>query len=149
MCEDFGFKSVEQAGYGRGYKECLAYVNKIIALLDKLRDEKSMVVCLIGHAEIKRFEAVQVDPYDRYQIKLNKGAAHRFMEAVDAIFFVNYSLGTVKTQGAKGQQITKTIQGQRKLFTEERPEFIAKNRYGMIPEIEDFTWDAVRSEIVK
>lgn len=147
-CDVLGFKTIEAAGYGRGYKEAVKFVDVIIDILGRLRDEKNMVICLIAHAEIKRFEAVTVDPYDRYQIKLNKRACARFMESVDAIFFANYKLGTVKTQGNKGQTHTKTVQGDRVLFTEERPEFVAKNRYALPAEME-MNWEAVREEIIK
>jgi hypothetical protein len=43
---------------------------------------------------------------------------------------------------------TKTIAGDRKIFTEQAPGYLAKNRYGLPSEM-PMDWQAIREEMIK
>ena len=43
---------------------------------------------------------------------------------------------------------TRTVAGDRKIFTQEAPGFQAKNRYGLPSEM-PFEWQAIREEMLK
>lgn len=146
-CEDNNWKSIEQPGYGRGYVEVLKYWREYIDLLDRLRDDKNMVILQIAHNQIKRFESPEIDAYDRNELKLHRKASDVLQEHSDCVFFTNFKMGTVKTQGKGGQLTTKAVAGDRVIYTQERPAFLAKNRYGL-PEEMPFDWSSVRQAIV-
>ena len=148
VCQDHGKKSIEEFPYGRGYSEALVIWREYINLLNRLRDEKGMTVLQIAHNQIKRFESPEIEPYDRHQLKLHRKAADLILEHSDCCFFANYKLGTVKVQGKGGQISTKATQGDRIIYTQERPAFLAKNRYGLEPEM-PFDWSEIRKAMLK
>ena len=147
-CNDNGWKSIEQPGYGKGYVEVLKYWRQYIDLLNKLRDEKGMTILQIAHNQIKRFESPEIEAYDRHGLKLHRKAGDLILEHSDCCFFANFKLGTVKVQGKGGQMTTKAIAGDRVIYTVEKPAFLAKNRYGL-PEEMPFEWKVIREEMLK
>lgn len=150
VCKENGYKTIDWQQYGQKWKEVMVKVEEVIVLLERLRDEKKMIICLIAHSEVTKFEALQVDSFNKFDLKLlGKEAAARFTEWVDCIFFANYKLGTVKTKGDKGQTVTKTVDTGRALFTTETPMWKAKNRYDLPSELPLDSWQTVREEMVK
>lgn len=148
VCQEHGKKSIEEFGYGRGYVEALKQWREYIDILNRLRDEKSMTIIQIAHNQIKRFESPEIEAYDRHELKLHRKAGDLILEHSDCCFFANYKLGTVKTQGKGGQTNTKAVQGDRVIYTQAKPAFLAKNRYGL-PEEMPFDWDSIREAIIK
>ena len=148
VCQEHGKKSIEEFGYGRGYVEALKQWREYIDVLNLLRDEKNMTIIQIAHNQIKRFESPEIEAYDRHELKLHRKAGDLILEHSDCCFFANYKLGTVKTQGKGGQTNTKAVQGDRVIYTQAKPAFLAKNRYGL-PEEMPFDWDSIREAIIK
>ena len=142
-CEIHGQTNIEGTGakgnpfgYAKGYMYALDQWQEIIKGLDYLRNKKGMAVILIAHAEVKRFDSPDVEPYDRYQIKLEKKAAAKIIEWADAVLFVNYQIFTEKTDVGFNKKIVRGTGGQNRLmYTEERPAYKAKNKYGLPPEL--------------
>jgi hypothetical protein len=89
VCREYGVRSIEKAdgGYGRGYTHALTHWNRIIALLEELRGRRGMLVVLIAHAKVERFEDPESAAYDRYTPRLNKHAASLIAEWADAVLF--------------------------------------------------------------
>lgn len=144
-CRRNNWADIEQPGFGKGYVATLAVWNDVLDGLKALRDDKSMAVLLIGHHEIKRFDSPETEGYDRYQIKLHKRAADLIQEQVDAILFAGWRVSTVKSDAAKpgAKGATRGVgRGERVLHTEERPAFVAKNRYNLPPEL-PLEWPAL------
>ena len=77
VCREFGVRSIEKAdgGYGRGYTHALTHWRKVISLLQELRDKRGMMVILVAHAKVERFEDPENAAYDRYTPRLHKHAA--------------------------------------------------------------------------
>jgi len=123
-------------GYGRGYVEALKYWREFLDRLNYLRDMKSMQTILVGHSIIREFKSPDTDSFDRYQIKLQQKAADLVCEHSDAILFANYKKSIMKSESRGGQRTRAIGTGERILYTEERPAWLAKNRYGLPPEIE-------------
>ena len=57
------------------------------------------------------------------------------MEESDIILFVNYFVGTTKSKTGFNERVRATGSGERILYTEDRPSFIAGNRYNLPDEI--------------
>ncbi len=130
ICERHNAKSIELAagGYGKGYVEALGEWQQFISSLSKLRDTRGMNIILIAHSEVIKFNDPQMQSeYDRYQLKLYKKAAALFREYVDSVLFANFEIFTKKDSGK-----TRAFgDGARVLYTERRPGFDAKNRFGL------------------
>ena len=141
-CRDNGWKSIEDAGYGKGYIACLGLWRQYLDGLSALRDERSMAVVQITHSEIKRFDSPETEPFDRYVIKLHHRAAALVQEHADVVLFCNYRISTVKSDVGFSKKVTRAVgSGERLMHTCERPAFIAKNRYGL-PDTLPLDWNA-------
>jgi hypothetical protein len=131
-CRDNGWKSVEDAGYGKGYVAALDLWRQYLDGLNALRDERGMTIVQIAHTDIKRFDSPEHDPYDRYVIKLHNRAAALLQEYADIVLFANYRISTVKADVGFNKKVNRALgSGERVIHTAERPAFLAKNRYGL------------------
>lgn len=123
---------IEKIPYGKGYKLAVEEWRKVLEGLDLLRNEKDMIVIITAHVKIKRFEDPTADAYDRYILDLHDTAASLLVEWCDVLGFANHSIATKTTDAGFNKKIVRGIgSGERLLYLEERPGFIAKNRYGM------------------
>jgi hypothetical protein len=143
---DRPLESIEGVGYGKGYVEAEQEWRNVLGWLDALRLNRGMAIVLIAHAEIKRHEPPDGDPFDRYQIKLHKRAWALWQEWADMVLFANYRKRTIKTKdgGKSGQDKFRAEgAGERCLYTDERPAYVAKNHWSLPHEIfvgQDKTW---------
>ena len=123
---------IESFGYGKGYLAALDTWRSFLDGVNALRDERGMGVILIAHAEIKRFDSPETEPYDRYQPKLHRSASALVQEHVDAVLFANYRVSTLKSDVGFNKKVVRGVSGgDRLLHTAERPAFLAKNRFGL------------------
>jgi len=128
--------NIEDFGYGKGFTYALDQWVRLLKALDHLRNEKDMAILLIGHSEIKRFDSPDVEPYDRYQVKLHKLAAAKIIEWTDLTIFANYQIFTEKTEVGFSKKVVRGTGGQSRLmYTQERPAFKAKSRYDIPAEL--------------
>lgn len=136
VCAEKAVKSIEEIGYGKGYLFALNLWRDFLTGLQALRDEKGMMVILIAHSTIQRFESPESTGYDRYTPRLHKTAASIVQEWVDEVLFATYKVYTKEQEKGFGQKSTKGIgSGERIIRTEERPAFVAKNRLNLPLEI--------------
>jgi hypothetical protein len=132
--------NIEAFGYGKGYAAAADTWRSFLEGLNALRDERGMAVILLAHAEIKRFDSPETEPYDRYQPKLHRSASALVQEHVDAVLFANYRVTTLKSDAGFGKKVVRGVSGgDRLLHTVERPAFLAKNRFGL-PETLPLSW---------
>ena len=142
VAKDNGKSSIEDIGYAKGYIFALNYWRELLRGFTYLRDEKNMTVVLLAHSQIKRFDSPTSEPYDRIRLKLHDKAAAVVAEWSDVILYAGYR-AVVKRTDDQGKHVIGIGKGERVLYTEERPAFDAKNRYGLPPEL-PFTWQAFR-----
>lgn len=127
---------IESYGYGKGYAMALDTWRRFNDALFFLRKERGMTVIMTAHAQIKRFENPQTEPYDRYEMKLHQKAGALMQESADIVLFASYYTGTRETKDSFGNAFVRAVgSGDRFLYTEERPAFQAKNRFGLPAEI--------------
>lgn len=130
VCESAGgsVKNIEDFGYGKGYVLALQQWSNLINALKTLREEKQMNVIAVAHSQIKPFnDPSQPSAYDRYSLKLNDKASALWREFVDVVLFATFEVFTKKD----GMRTKAFGDGARVLYTERRPGFDAKNRYGL------------------
>jgi hypothetical protein len=130
-CERNGWNSVEEPGYGKGYvetdQEWQFFIDGVVAL-----KQRGIAVVMLAHPEIVRFDSPTTDPYSRYTPKLHKRANALIREKADIVAFMNYRT-TIKEKEVARQKTVAHGEGggDRQIHLEERPGFMAKNRYQM------------------
>lgn len=138
LCAEHKADSIEMVagGYGKGYSMAIDLWKQYIDALNYLRSERDMMIVQIAHAEVKRYDSPTSESYDRYKIKVHKNAAEKLMEHSDVIIFGNFEIITKKTDvGFNKTKVRAIGDADRLLFTEERPAFVAGNRFSLPPEI--------------
>lgn len=142
LCAEHSAGSIEQVagGYSKGYTLALTYWREIIEHLNALRNHRGMVVLLIAHSKVERFEDPESSPYDRYSPRLHKHAAALVCEWCDAVLFATRKMRTQSEE--TGFNRKRTIAhaigkggGERILRCVGGPSCVAKNRYGITDEL--------------
>ncbi len=145
VCEVNNWASIEEPGYGRGWIEALTYWSDYVDAINYLRSEKKMTIIQTAHAIAKKYNDPTTEPYDRYQIKLQDKAAGKMLEHSDIVLFANYRVTTIK-DGKDKKNVRAVGAGERIMFTEERPAFVAKNRYSLPAEM-PLDWNELAKHI--
>lgn len=147
VCTDKGVTDIGAIPFGRGYGAALLLWEEITDMLTILNNSKKMMIVLLAHAQIKKFEDPSSDNYDRYNLDLQTKSAAHISEFVDILGYAGFKTVVISKDGGFGQTITKGKgTGERVLNLEERPAFTAKNRYGLPAQL-PFTWGALAHEL--
>lgn len=140
-------KSIEQIPFGRGYIAAEAKWKYVLDALTFLNESKKMLVVLLAHAQVKRFEDPERESYDRYELDLQRRSAALISEWCDILAFASLNTVVKTKEGKFGATVTKaTSSGDRIVYLEDRPAHDAKNRYGLPHEM-PLSWDAIAAEI--
>lgn len=140
-CKRNGWQSIEDPGFGKGYVEAESVWGEILEPIRALgfptaEGGKGMTVILIGHTEIKNFDDPASTTYSRYLPNLQKRAGDLVRASADVIAFLNYRVSIKVEKTGFGQEKKEAAgAGIRMIYLEERPGFIAKNRYSMPSEL--------------
>jgi hypothetical protein len=133
--------------YGKGAVIAADYWRAILEGLSALRDEKGMAIVLIAHAEIKRFDSPEVEPFERYQPKLQARSSALIQEWCDAVLFCNYKTIVKKEDVGFNREVNRGITtGERLLHANEKPAYLAKNRYSL-PDSLPLSWESFATAI--
>lgn len=131
VCNDNGWKSIEQPGYGKGYVEAAREWRHFLDGCDALA-RKGMNVLLICHDQIKRVDLPTSDGYDAHVLKLHNRAAGLVQEWADVVGFCTHRVTTRKSDAGFGNSKTKAVgTGERILRLEANPAHCAGNRFGL------------------
>ncbi|MDY0037973.1 MAG: ATP-binding protein [Zoogloea oleivorans] len=150
-CEHHGKESIESFGYGKGYVEVDRWWRHVMTGLDSLRHTKGMDIVVLAHSEIKNIQPPDTDPYDTYQIKVQKRCFALWQEWADMVLFINYKVNIQKTKtGINEERVRGIGTGDRVIYTTERPAWKAKSRWPLPDEIligKDRTWKAFHQQL--
>jgi hypothetical protein len=134
-CVANNWKSIESAGYGRGYVEADKQWNDLLAGLDWLRRNRRMMVVLIAHSAVETLNDPRVPSYTSYQLRLHKRGRALVQDWADAIGFLATEL-VIQTEDQGFRKRTRADGGSaRYLHWEGKPAFTAKNRYSLPPKM--------------
>lgn len=139
MLKEHNWKSIESAGYGKGYT---LSAERIGAFLNQLTNElinQGMNVALLCHSQIKKIELPdEQGSFDKYELKLGKKTqsqtAPLVKEWADTILFCNYKT-YVESKGEGSNQYKATGGTERVIYTTHSAVWDAKNRCGLPDEI--------------
>lgn len=143
ICEEYGEETINAnskgsaLAYGRGYVLAQDKFRQYLEGLSALRNAKGMMIILIAHADIKRFEDPLRESYDKYWPSLHERIREMLQQWADCILFANYKtiVRNEKSDSGQGSKNKAVGEGERLLYTEERPAFEAKNSYDLSAEI--------------
>lgn len=127
VCKEKEVSSVDSIGYGKGRLLAIAKWEKIITGLEKLR-ETGLAIMVLAHSQVKTVYDPLTESYDKFMLTLDKNAANLLTEKSDNIFFGTQKV-VVSEDDAGFKKVKRGLgQGERVIFTEERPGFLAKSR---------------------
>lgn len=143
MLKEDDKKSVEDYGFGKGYKKAEERFHDLLTLLDRVR-KAGLHVVLLAHSKVIKFEEPDKSgSYDRYELKLEKKIAPLLKEWCDALLFINFETRIVEREKGNQEGKKRAIGGKKRLLHCERgAAYDAKNRHGM-PEICEATVEAL------
>ncbi|KAF1706251.1 ATP-binding protein [Pseudoxanthomonas sacheonensis] len=142
VCDKNQWASIETPGYGRGYVEANAVWRDFLDKLNTLRMEKGMAIILIAHSAVKNFKAPDTEAFDRYELKMQKGALGLIVEWADAILFAQEETAIKKEVVGQNTRARGISTGRRIMNTNAKPSFIAGNRYSL-PDVLPLEWSAL------
>ena len=132
VCKLNKWASIEDPGYGKGYVLAAEKMGEFIGGANALRRHRSMNIIYIAHSAIERFDDPATGPYSKFDIRMHKKVHAMFEDDVDAIFFVNQDVSVQADDVGFGKQVKRADGGGfRWIYTEARPAWNAKNRYGI------------------
>lgn len=138
VCQDYRLKSIEAAGYGKGYTYLADTFTELLKALDCVIAAGIHVV-VIAHAKMRKFEQPdEMGAYDRWEMKLSRQVAPLLKEWCDMLLFLNYK--TIVLTAENGSH--KAQGGKRVIYANHRPTFDAKNRHGL-PDEMDMEWTSI------
>lgn len=131
-CARMKWASIESPGYGKGYKEADYVWQELLDGLAALRRDRGMAINYLAHSAVERFDDPTTASYSRYEVDLHERAMAMINRDVDNILLIKQDVTLQKDDQGFGKE-RKVGQGgsARWIYTEGRPGFQAKNRYGM------------------
>jgi hypothetical protein len=124
----------KELAYGRAELMLEERLSEVLGALNTLRNDRAMTSILLAHTEVKAFHSPMTESYDRYQPKLQPRFSALLQEWADAVLFMGYDINVIKEDAGFNKEKARGVgEGERRIWTEERPAFLAKNRYGMPP----------------
>lgn len=135
VCKDGEVDSIEEydGGYGKGYVRCREIMREIMFDL-RLLQAKGIGVIIVAHTQVKSHtDPATNQTYDRVIMRCNDKTAALIRSLADNVFYACFKVFTSKE---KGQTKFKAYgDGQRIMYTSERPGYDAKNRLELPHEI--------------
>jgi hypothetical protein len=130
ICFKNNWQNIEKPAFGKGWVALDAEWQRFLKAVDAVRTKHDVSVIFTCHASIDRIDDPRAPSYTSYQPRLHKRARGLVMDACDAVFFLSEDLHTITDDR---ERVRGAASGDRYLFTQGRPAFAAKNRFG-IPE---------------
>lgn len=136
VASDAGKPNIAEIGFGKGYVAGEGKLEYLLTGLDKLSMRRNMLVIVLAHARIVRFENPETAAYDRYELDLHKSLSGKIQEWCDEVFFASFRVFTRKEDLGFGRERTTAIGGtDRYIRTTETAVASAKNRLGLPTEL--------------
>lgn len=134
VCRIEKWDSIESPGYGKGHVKVVEVWRTFLAELEALQRSRRMAVLLLGHAAARRVQPPDLDPFDRYDLKVPDKVSSLLREWVKGVFFVHHEIAVSKTDPKNKTERARGYEtGIRIVQTQETAAIRAKNRYGLPP----------------
>jgi hypothetical protein len=131
VCAQNGWKNIESPSFGKGWVAADNQWRRYLRAITAIRDKHNMTIFQTCHATVERVDDPRAPSYTAHAPRLHKRARALVMDACDAVLFLAEDLRIVTENGGFNERVRASAAPGRWLFTEGRPAFAAKNRYGM------------------
>ncbi|RWO08205.1 MAG: ATP-binding protein [Mesorhizobium sp.] len=152
-CARNGWSDISEGAFGAGGKAVASVWRELINKLIDLK-HAGFAVVLLGHAKVKTDPGVTTDSYPRYRLNLSDDAGNAVSHASDIVGYIHQRVSIVKEKaGFHKDNVRKRGEGggDRQIAIEERPGFVAKNRYrlsGTLPFKEGHGYEEIAKHII-
>lgn len=141
ICLKYEIRSIEDAGYGKGYTYLAEAWIELMKVCDNIIDSGKNIV-FVAHAQMRKFEQPdEMGAYDRWELKLSKKTSPLLKEWSDMLLFCSYKTNVVTDEKTKSK---KAIGGKRIMYATHDPCWDAKNRFGFADSM-DMSFDEIAS----
>ncbi len=135
VCRKRGVENIEDIGYAKGYVFALTQWREVLDGLQALRNDRDMMVVLVAHCQIEKFQSPMADTYDRYVPRLHKHASAVVQEWCDEVLFASYRVSTKQVDEGFDRTRTRAVgEAERVVYTTEGPAHVAKHRIPQLPD---------------
>lgn len=143
VAKDHRKDNIAEIGYNKGYEYALEYWEKITRACDKLNSERGMMILMLAHSEEQKVNPPDLEPYTRYSMAIHREAYKYLYGWSEAVLFAKKREYITKTDGEFGREIIRAVGSEERfLYTQNRPAYCAKNRFGLPLEI-PFEWEPI------
>ena len=138
ICEAGGKESIADFGFNKGYVQADSYWVRYFKALDELRAQRSMHIVVISHSAAVHYDDPTTGTYVRWEPNLHKRTVPLLTKWADVIGFLDLEKTVVDRGDADKNRAVRTAMasGSRFLNLTETGSFIAKNRFGLKPQLE-------------
>lgn len=135
LCAENGWEQIGDGSFGKGYKLAINRWKEFMAAIKRLNSERKMIIALLAHAKLQKFEDPTAANYDRWDLDLHEKSANFLCQNVDLIGFCSLkTLTAEKKQGFRDVVKPKTT-GEVVVRLNKAPGYEAGNRYGLPAEL--------------
>lgn len=130
-CARNGWVNIEEPGFGKGYAAEQSIWGEFIKKILQIK-KAGFYVVLISHVKVKTEPGVVTDSYPRYRFNLRDDAGNAIFDNSDIVAFLSQRVSIKKEDaGFKKTNNRGEGGGEVVISVQERPGFVAKNRYDM------------------
>lgn len=142
VCEKRGVKNIEDIGFKKGYTFAMDQWQELFSGFDALVADRGMSIIVIAHVEIAKFDDPMRESYHQFCPRLHSLPEAYICEWADEILFASTKIFTKKTdEGFNKEKHRAFSDGERVMYTSDRPSYKAKNRLGL-PDQMPLDWNA-------
>lgn len=140
VCQNNGWKSIEQPGWGKGFNVLKEEFAAFLQLLEDHLIANGINVVIIGHSKVQRVELPGLsDSYDRFEPNLHKYNSAQLKEWADAVLHMDWEVHLAETSSGK----MRGVGGKNRIIhAMHSAAYDAKNRVGL-PDTIEATYEAI------
>lgn len=138
ICKKNSKKIISDFAFGKGFELVHEAWFELFNKLNILRDNQNKNIIFIAHEQVKKFENPMAESYDRFNLKINQRISNFIFSKCDAVFFMSKAFVLKNSIQNNDRKIPVSLPG-RIIYTQETASIIAKNRYGLEPEIKIYS----------
>jgi len=132
ICISHGVHDIGKIRFGEGYKESFVEMVKLLELLKQINRERKMIVCVIAHSTVVKFENPILGSYNKNVIDVREDVAKIFMNEPDLVGYTEEVINTkVEDQGFGKKNVVASVNSQYVLYLAGDGPFKAKNHFGL------------------
>jgi hypothetical protein len=146
ICQKNNWSQLGEGSYGAGYKLAVNYWRELLEKFDVLNRQRKMIIVLLAHAKVSKFEDPERENYDKWDLDLHDRAGKLLLEYVDVIGYACLKTAVITKKSGFGETTKAKTTGERQLCLNAKAAYEAGNRYDL-PDTLPLAWEPLASAI--